>query len=57
MPAFCLYGLEHGVPAEAVAAAAGLSAEQVALVWRDTEAKRRATRYPHEPPLLIEETV
>ncbi len=51
----CLYGLEHGIAAEDVAAAANLTAEQVRLVWQDIEAKRKATRYLHEPPLLIDE--
>jgi len=51
----CLYGLEHGIPASDVAAATGLTAAQVELVWQDIEAKRRATRYLHEPPLLIGE--
>jgi len=50
----CLYGLNHGVAAAAVARAADLSEEQVARVWRDIAAKRRATRYLHEPPLLVE---
>ena len=50
----CLYGLDNGVPAAEVAAAAGLTAEQVERVWRDIEAKRTATRYLHEPPLLVE---
>jgi NAD+ synthase len=50
----CLYGLDHGVPADAVGRAAGLSEDLVARVWRDIAAKRRATRYLHEPPLLIE---
>ena len=50
----CLYGLNHGIPAEAVAPAAGLSPEQVALVWRDIAAKRKATAYLHERPLLID---
>ena len=51
----CLYGLENGVPAVDVARATGLTPEQVGLVWRDIEAKRKATRYLHEQPLLIEE--
>jgi NAD+ synthase len=50
----CLYGLEHAVPAAAVARPAHLSEDQVARVWRDIAAKRRATRYLHEPPLLVE---
>lgn len=49
----CLYGLEHGIAAAEVGRAAGLTEEQVALVWQDIEAKRKATRYLHEPPLLI----
>jgi NAD+ synthase len=51
----CLYGMENSVAAEVVADAAALTVEQVRLVWQDIEAKRRATRYLHEPPLLIEE--
>jgi NAD+ synthase len=53
----CLYGLENRIPAAEVARAAGFTPEQVALVWQDIEAKRKATRYLHEPPLLIEDTV
>lgn len=50
----CLYGLDHGVPAAAVGRAADLSEDQVERVWRDIAAKRKATRYLHEPPLLVE---
>jgi NAD+ synthase len=51
----CLYGLDHNIPAAAVGrAAAGLTEDQVERVWRDIQAKRRATRYLHEPPLLVE---
>jgi NAD+ synthase len=50
----CLYGLDHGIPAAAVGRAAGLSADQVERAWRDIAAKRKATRYLHEPPLLVE---
>jgi NAD+ synthase len=49
----CLYGLNNAVPPEAVAAAVGLSAQEVRRVWTDIEAKRRTTRYLHEPPLLV----
>lgn len=50
----CLYGLENGIAAEEVAQRAGLTPEQVAHVWNDIKAKRAATRYLHEPPLLVE---
>lgn len=50
----CLYALNHGVPAAVAAPAAGLTVEQIERVWRDIEAKRRATRYLHAPPLLTE---
>jgi NAD+ synthase len=50
----CLYGLEHAVPADAVGRAAGLTAGEVERVWRDIAAKRKATRYLHAPPLLVE---
>jgi NAD+ synthase len=48
----CLYGIINQVPKPDVAAAAGLTPDEVDLVWRDIAAKRRATRYLHEPPLL-----
>ena len=50
----CMAGLEEGAPAEDVAEAAGLTPDQVRHVWKDIDAKRRATRYLHEPPLLVE---
>ncbi len=50
----CLYAHNHGVPAETVAAALGLSEAQVGHVFRDIESKRRTTRYLHLPPLLVE---
>jgi NAD+ synthase len=50
----CLYACNHGIPAEAVAPAIGLTVEQVARVWRDIAPKRRATNYLHCPPLLVE---
>ncbi len=50
----CLYAHNNGIPADAVSGAAGLAAEDVERVFRDIEAKRRATTYLHEPPLLLE---
>jgi NAD+ synthase len=50
----CLYAFDRNVPAPAVARATGLTAQQVERVFKDIEAKRRATRYLHEPPLLVE---
>ncbi|MGQ7792896.1 NAD(+) synthase [Faunimonas sp. B44] len=50
----CLYALENGISAEEAARAAGLTAAQVERVWHDIAAKRRATRYLHEPPLLVD---
>ena len=50
----CLFGLNNGVAREDVAAAAGLSAEQVEQVWRDIAAKRRVADYLHKPPLLVQ---
>jgi NAD+ synthase len=49
----CLYALNAGAPASAVAEAAGLGADDVERVFRDIESKRRATAYLHEPPLLV----
>jgi NAD+ synthase len=50
----CLYGLNHAIPAAAVGRAAGLTPDQVERVWRDIAAKRKAARYLHEVPLLVE---
>ncbi|MEP7116807.1 MAG: NAD(+) synthase [Acidobacteriota bacterium] len=50
----CLYGLNHGVPASEIAAAAGLTAEQVERVYKDIAQKRRTTHYLHARPLLVE---
>jgi len=50
----CLYALNHGVPEADVAAALGLTAEQVGRVYRDIRGKRQTTRYQHLPPLLVE---
>ncbi|QDZ01606.1 NAD(+) synthase [Nitratireductor mangrovi] len=48
----CLYGLDHGLPATAVAGAAALSADQVDMVWKDIAAKRKVAHYLHLPPQL-----
>jgi len=50
----CLYARNHGVAPAAVARATGLSSEQVERVFKDIDAKRRATRYLHLPPLLVD---
>ena len=50
----CLYAHNHSLPPEAVAPAVGLSVEDVNRVFRDIEQKRRATRYLHLPPILVE---
>jgi NAD+ synthase len=50
----CLYGRNHGVSPEEVAAAAGMTAEQVERVYRDIDAKRNATRYLHTSSVLID---
>jgi NAD+ synthase len=50
----CLYGLNNGLPAEQVAAAAKLSTVEVERVFADIAAKRRATRYLHLEPQLVQ---
>jgi NAD+ synthase len=50
----CMYALDHGVPAETVAPAVGLTTEQVLDVFRDIAGRRRSTRYLHEAPLLVD---
>jgi NAD+ synthase len=50
----CLYARNHGVPPHDVAAALGLTEQQVAAVFKDIDSKRRTTRYLHLSPLLVE---
>lgn len=50
----CLWGLNHGLSVAETASRTGLKEDQVARVFADIESKRRATRYQHERPLLIE---
>ena len=50
----CLYAYNHNVCAAEVAPAVSLTAEQVERVFKDIAAKRRATRYLHSPPLLVD---
>jgi NAD+ synthase len=51
----CLFGVNHGVAAGEVAAAVGLSVEQVDRIYRDIAAKRRVAKYLHWSPELVEE--
>jgi NAD+ synthase len=43
------------VSPEAVATAADMTAEQAERVYHDIDAKRKATRYLHTPPVLVDE--
>jgi NAD+ synthase len=51
----CMWARDHGVPAEEAAAAAGLTPAQAARAYQLIDARRKASRYLHEPPLLVEE--
>lgn len=50
----CLYAHNHGVPAADVAAVMGTTEETVLRVFKDIEAKRRATKPLHLTGLLLE---
>ncbi|MCA9629594.1 MAG: NAD(+) synthase [Myxococcales bacterium] len=50
----CLYALNNQVPAAEVAAVLELTSEQVEIVFKDIEAKRRTTKYLHMGPILVE---
>jgi len=50
-----LYALNHGHTAEQLAPVIGVTVQQAANVFRDIEAKRRATRYMHMKPVLVED--
>ena len=49
-----LYALNHGYEAAELAKAIDVTPEQAVNVYRDIEAKRRATRYMHLKPQLVE---
>jgi len=50
----CLYAFNHGIPATDVAPVIDLTPDQVERVFKDIESKRRATRYLHMRPLLVD---
>jgi NAD+ synthase len=50
-----LYALNNGYTAEELAPAIGVTPQQAANVFRDIEAKRKATRYMHMKPVLVED--
>lgn len=49
----CLYGKNNGMDPDMVAQAAGLTRDQVDMVFRDIENKRSTTRYLHLKPQLV----
>ena len=49
----CLWAVDHGVPATEAAPAVGLTVVQVERVFRDIEAKRRASKYQHHLPIML----
>nr|WP_298718452.1 NAD(+) synthase [uncultured Steroidobacter sp.] len=50
-----LYALNNGYSAEELAPVIGVTVQQAQNVFRDIEAKRRATRYMHLRPVLVED--
>lgn len=50
----CLYAFNHHIGSQEVAPVVGLTPSQVERVFKDIEAKRRATRYLHLRPLLVD---
>jgi NAD+ synthase len=50
----CLYAKNHDLQPEEVASVVGLTAEQVARVYRVIDSTRSATRYLHRAPVLCE---
>lgn len=51
----CLFGKNHDLPIEEVAAATELTVEQVQRVYRDIDQKRSTTAYLHREPQLVAE--
>ncbi len=53
----CLYGKNNSYLPEEVAESVSLTPEQVQLVYNDIDSKRKATRYQHFAPQLIEDVL
>jgi len=51
----CLYGKNHRIPIDQVAAATDLTTDQVERVYRDIDSKRESTQYLHSAAILVEE--
>jgi len=49
----CLFGKDHGIPPAEVGSAADLRPDEVERVYSAIDARRRATEYLHQPPLLV----
>jgi NAD+ synthase len=49
-----LWARNHNIPASELSTALGVSLNVAELVYRDIDAKRRATRYMHARPELVE---
>ena len=49
-----LWAANHGVPAADLAAHFGIAVREAEFIYKDIDAKRRATRYLHAAPALIE---
>jgi NAD+ synthase len=50
----CLYGHDHGIAPAQLAPMAGLTEDQVGRMYQAIESKRKAARYLHAGPLLVE---
>ncbi len=50
----CLYGRGEGMDPKQVASIVGLTPEQVERVFQDIDAKRKAARYLHAVPVMLE---
>jgi NAD+ synthase len=50
----CVYAKNHRITPEATARATGQSLEQITAIFASIDAKRKATAYLHEHPLLVE---
>jgi NAD+ synthase len=53
----CLYAKNNGIDASIVASVIGLTSDQVQRVFADIDTKRKATRYLHLKPQLIENVI
>jgi NAD+ synthase len=49
----CLYGKDHGIPAEELGRMIGMEVDHVSRAYEMIDSKRKAAQYLHMPPVVF----